>query len=78
MDLQANKITVELPVKIDEHEAKFIIMAGLFGKGLVSSGKAAELLEITRLEFLERVGAYGISIFSDDEDSLVNAMNIPL
>ena len=71
-------ISLELPVKIDEAEAKLMILASLFGKGEISSGKAAELLGIPRLDFFERVGDYGISVFSDDFDSLGDVMSMSL
>ena len=71
-------ITLSLPLKISEDEAKLMILSSLFGKGEISSGKAAEILNIPRPDFLERVGDYGISIFSDDSDSLAKAMSMSI
>ena len=74
--MTTNTLTIDLPVSLDVEEAKMMIFASLFGKGVLSSGKAAEYLGITRVEFLEEVGSYGISIFSDEDSYLENAMNI--
>jgi predicted HTH domain antitoxin len=75
---QTSTITLTLPLKINEEDAKMMILSSLFGKGDISSGKAAELLNISRIAFLESVGEYGISIFSDDKESLSNALNISI
>ena len=55
-----------------------MVFAALFGKGELSSGRAATLLGIRRVEFLMAVGKYGISIFSDDENDLERALTIEL
>lgn len=51
-----------------EHLAHEALLVRLYGLGVVSTGKAAELLNISRREFLERLGAYGVSEFDDDLD----------
>lgn len=76
--MKSHTLTLELPLEVDVEEAKFMILASLFGKGALSSGKASSLLEMRRVNFLEKVDAYGISIFSDDEADLENALNISL
>ncbi len=60
-----NTLTIELPVALDESEAKLMIYAALFGKGVVSAGKAAEYLSLSKATFLSRVGEYGVSVFSE-------------
>jgi predicted HTH domain antitoxin len=75
---QSSTVTIDLPLRIDPEEAKMMILSSLFGKGEISSGKASEILNIRRVDFLERVGDYGISIFSDSKDSLNDVMNISL
>ncbi len=55
-----------------------MIFTSLFGKGSISSGKAASLLGMKRIDFLTAVGEYGISIFSDEEDDLKRAVDIRL
>jgi len=71
-------VTLELPDTVDLREVRLMIFASLFGKGVISSGKAASLLGMKRSDFLSSVGQYGISIFSDDEDDLERALTIHL
>lgn len=66
--------TVELVlpegVKVSESELKMILAAKLFDMGELSSGQAAKMVGITRREFLESVGKYGVSIFQYDAEEL--------
>ncbi len=73
-----NTLTIDLPIHINVEEAKLMIFASLFGKGAISSGKAASYLGMKRVDFLERVGEYGISIFSDEEGDLARILNMEL
>ncbi|MEM1214568.1 MAG: UPF0175 family protein [Bacteroidota bacterium] len=68
-------VTLELPIEIEEKEAQQMILSILFGKGIISSGKAAEILNIPRVDFLTKLGEYGISAFSDDDSSLEATLN---
>lgn len=47
-----------------------IVAAKLFEMGELSSGQAAKMVGITRREFLESVGKYGVSIFQYDVEEL--------
>lgn len=47
-----------------------IVAAKLFEMVELSSGQAAEMAGITKREFLETVGKYGVSIFQYDADEL--------
>lgn len=71
-------VTLELPDTVDLREVRLMIFASLFGKGAISSGKAASLLDMKRSDFLAMVGQYGISVFSDEEDDLERALTIRL
>jgi predicted HTH domain antitoxin len=73
-----NTLTIDLPPQVDKEEARFMIYASLFGKGIISSGAAASFLHIDRKTFLERVSEYGISVFSEDEEDLEAALGIKL
>ncbi len=55
----------------DEMEQHLRLMAALkmFELGKISSGKAAELAGLSRVEFLETCGRYQVSIFNYDEAS---------
>ncbi|HMU33040.1 MAG: UPF0175 family protein [Acidobacteria bacterium] len=64
--------TVELnlpeSVRLSGDELKLILAAKLFDLGELSSGQAAKMAGITRREFLESVGKYGVSIFQYDAE----------
>ena len=47
-----------------EREIIFLVAAKLYELGRVSSGRAAELAGLSRVEFLDRLGEYGISVFN--------------
>jgi predicted HTH domain antitoxin len=68
-------LTINLPDTVNEKDVKMHLAAQLFDKGILSSGQAAELVGISKKEFLENVGKYGISIFSEtieDIDDMIN------
>ena len=46
-----------------EQEIRMAAAAKLFELGRLSSGRAAELAGISRVAFLQEVGAYGVSVF---------------
>lgn len=59
-----------LPEETDEQQVKMAVAALLFDKGILSSGRAAEYAGITKREFLENVGEYGVSIFGETPNDL--------
>jgi predicted HTH domain antitoxin len=65
-------VELKLPesVKITEDEIRMIVAARLFDLGELSSGQAAELAGITKREFIESVGRYGVSIFQYSAEEL--------
>ncbi len=46
------------------------VASALFNKGILSSGQAAKFVGISKREFLETVGQYGVSIFGETENDL--------
>lgn len=44
------------------------LLLRLYERGDISSGKAAELLNISRREFLDMLGEHGISVFVENTD----------
>lgn len=66
-------LTIELPDEVDEREAKMIVASALFDKGIFSSGQAANFVGISKREFLETAGQYGVSIFGETEEDLQKA-----
>lgn len=59
------KIEISIPESVDERDVKMYVAGILFEKGVLSSGQAAELVGITKRQFLETIGEYGISIFGE-------------
>ena len=57
----------------DEMEQHIRLMAALkmFELGKISSGKAAELAGMPRVEFLEACGRYRVSVFNYPEDEAI-------
>jgi predicted HTH domain antitoxin len=59
-------ITINLPEEVELDKVKMIIAVSLFEQGILSSGQAAELVGISRRQFLEEVGKYDVSIFGEN------------
>ena len=64
-DLSGFLATLGRPI---EQTAREMIVFELYRRSLVSSGKGAELLCISRLEFIQRTSALGIPFFRFTED----------
>ena len=45
----------------------------LYGLGEISSGRAAEMLQMSRRAFLDLLGRYGVSIFDEQADLEIEA-----
>jgi predicted HTH domain antitoxin len=54
-----------------ENEAKFLLALKLYEMGKLSSGKAAKIAGLSRVEFLLRLGQYKVSPFQVDLDEIV-------
>lgn len=68
-------LTIQVPdtlVSKDTHEletlAREALVVRLFALGELSSGCGAEILSISRREFLDLASSYGVSIFDDTMD----------
>ena len=68
-------LTFKIPDSVDEAAVKMLLASQLFAKGIMSSGQAADLVGITKREFLENVGKYGVSIFGETIEDLEKIMN---
>lgn len=51
-------------------EAKFLLALKLFEMGRLSSGRAAEICDVPRLDFLLRAGRMGVPVVDLDGDEL--------
>jgi len=54
-----------------EKEAKYLLALKLYELGKISSGKAARLAGLNRVEFLKRLGQYQVSPFQADLDEML-------
>ena len=71
-------ITINLPEEVEIDKVKMIIAASLFEQGILSSGQASELVGITRRQFLEEIGKYGVSIFGETAEDIEKISDIEL
>ena len=68
-------LTLKIPESVNEVEVKMQLASQLFDKGILSSGQAADLVGISKREFLENVGKYGISIFGESVEDIEQIIN---
>ena len=58
-------------VNFDETDLKIILAGELYERERLSLGQAAELAGLSKRTFIEIMGKYGFSIFSDSTDDLL-------
>jgi len=70
-------IILNLPedLNISSFEVKMIIASKLFHDGKLSSGQAAEIVDLSKRAFLELVGKYGVSVFGTSIDDIESDLN---
>lgn len=66
-----------LPIGEEELAALALeaLLVRLYERGDLTSGKASELLHVSRREFLELLGDYGVSTFDEDVDLATEAQH---
>lgn len=73
--IKMKTFTIQIPDTVDEKDVKMQLAAYLYDKGVMTSGQAADLVEISKREFIENVGHYGVSIFGETSEDLEKIMN---
>lgn len=68
-------LTLQIPDTVDEKDIKMQVATSLFEKGVLSSGQAAQLVGISKKEFLETAGNYGVYIFGETSEDIEKIMN---
>ena len=60
-------LTLNIPdnVDIDEKEISIMLASQLYDRGKLSLGQAANLVGLTKEEFMDELGKYGVSIFGE-------------
>ena len=71
-------ITINLPDNIDlsEKEVAMILAAKLYDMEILSMGKAADVAGISKREFMETVGKYGVETFKYTIEDLKHDMDV--
>jgi predicted HTH domain antitoxin len=64
-DLAALLHTLNQPI---QHAARELIILELYRRGTISSGKAAQMLDMSRFEFIRHASRLGIAFFDLTED----------
>lgn len=68
-------LTLKIPDSVNEMDFKMQLAAQLYEKGIMSSGQAADLAEISKREFIENIGKYGVSIFGESVEDIDKVIN---
>jgi predicted HTH domain antitoxin len=68
-------LNLQVPDIVDEKDVKMYLAVHLFSKGIISSGQAAELVGISKREFIETVGNYGVSVFGETVEDINKILN---
>lgn len=66
------KLTLTLPEEVNEKDFKMAVAAILFDKAIFSSGQAADFVGVSKKEFIENVGKFGVSVFGETPDELTS------
>jgi hypothetical protein len=58
-------VTLTLPETLhyDEQDIKMLLASRLYAEAKLTSGQAAQLVGISKREFIESIGKYGVSVF---------------
>lgn len=69
-----NTFNIELPttLNINEFEVKMILACKLFEDGKLSSGQAAEIVGLSKREFLNLLENYNVNFFGYDFQELLD------
>jgi len=65
-------LELKLPdsVRLSEFDIKMTLAAKLYEDGTLSGGQAADLVGISKRDFLEQLGKFGVSIFGYTAEEL--------
>ena len=67
-----NKITLNIPENINmkTFDLSVYVASKMYEDGLVSAGQASEMAGLSKRAFIELLGKYGVSLFSQSVDDL--------
>jgi len=60
-------VTLRLPdnIRVSSKEITMMLAAQLYDQGKLSLGQAADLIGLSKKQFMERIGKYGASVFGE-------------
>jgi predicted HTH domain antitoxin len=63
---------LNIPESVDKNDNELVMMiaAKLYENGTLSFGQAADLAGLSKRTFIELLGKYGVSVFSNSVDDL--------
>ncbi len=64
------KLKVPDDLSMSDHDFYMIIASKLYEQGKLSAGQAAKIVGLTKQAFIELIGIYGVSVFSDSLSDL--------
>ena len=73
--MQTVVLDVPESTEMNVQQIRIFVAAKLYEAGRLNSGLAAEMAGVTRREFLEQIGEYGVSIFDQTIDEVLSDMN---
>ena len=67
-------LTLDLPdvLEYDAQDVKMFLASHLYADEKLTSGQAAQLVGISKREFIEQLGTYGVSLFSESVEDLIH------
>ncbi len=65
-------IQINLPdnLVVKEYDVKMLVASKLYEQGQLTAGQAAEVAGLSKRTFIELLGSYGVSIFSNSISDL--------
>jgi len=68
-------INVPEGLMLSEFELSMNLAAKLFDRGLISSGQGAEMVGLSKHDFIRLLGKYEVSLFQYDMDEILQDVN---
>lgn len=70
MPMRTLNLNIPRTVDIEDREVLMILASGLYERGKLSMGQAAELAGISKRTFIEILGHYGVSLFNQSQNDI--------
>lgn len=64
------KLNLPDTINISKEELKTIFLYSIFSRGIISSGQASEILNISKRTFIENAGKYNVSVFQYNKEEI--------